>query len=106
MRAGFSPHGVGGASILRKLFLPRMPFVKPSPRAIPLCRLPAGHFAKIVDILGNPDHVHRLREFGLRGGMKIEMFRPGNPCIIRLAGNKVCLRSDDRLNVLVEPTAA
>ena len=32
------------------------------------------------------------------------MFRPGNPCIIRMAGNKVCLRSDDLLQVLVEPT--
>jgi hypothetical protein len=34
------------------------------------------------------------------------MFRPGNPCIIRLAGHKVCLRGDDRLHVMVEPTAA
>jgi ferrous iron transport protein A len=74
--------------------------------AIPLHRLSAGQSAQIVDILGHPDHVHRLMEFGLRGGMKIEMFRPGNPCIIRLAGNKICLRSDDRLSVLVEPTAA
>ena len=80
--------------------------MKKSPKIIPLHRLPAGHCAEIVDILGHPDHVHRLKEFGLRGGTKIEMFRPGNPCIIRLAGNKVCLRSDDRLNVLVEPTAA
>jgi ferrous iron transport protein A len=86
--------------------LPRECFVKKTSKVIPLCRLPAGHFAEIVDILGNPDHVHRLNEFGLRGGTKIEMFRPGNPCIIRLAGNKVCLRSDDRLNVLVRPTAA
>jgi len=79
---------------------------KPHPKAIPLHHLPAGRCAHIVDILGHPDHVHRLEEFGLRGGTRIEMFRPGNPCIIRLAGAKVCLRSDDRLNVLVEPTAA
>ena len=75
-------------------------------KVIPLHRLPAGRCAKIVDVLGHPDHVHRLEEFGLRGGMQIEMFRTGNPCIIRLAGVKVCLRSDDRLNVMVEPTAA
>lgn len=80
--------------------------MKKPPKVIPLDRLPAGRCAHIVDILGQPDHVHRLKEFGLRGGTKIEMFRPGNPCIIRLAGNKICLRSDDRLNVLVEPTAA
>ena len=33
------------------------------------------------------------------------MFRAGNPCIIRLAGHKVCLRADDLLHVLVEPAA-
>jgi ferrous iron transport protein A len=86
--------------------LPRVPFVKKPSKVIPLHRLPAGHSAHVVDILGNPDHVHRLEEFGLRGGTRIEMFRTGNPCIIRLAGNKVCLRSDDRLNIMVEPTAA
>ncbi len=75
-------------------------------KTIPLHRLLAGQSARVVDILGHPDHVHRLKEFGLRGGTKIEMFRPGNPCIIRLAGHKVCLRGDDRLHVMVEPTAA
>jgi Fe2+ transport system protein FeoA len=80
--------------------------VKKPHKIIPLHRLPAGRSAQVVDIVGHPDHVHRLEEFGLRGGMRIEMFRPGNPCIIRLAGNKVCLRSDDRLSILVEPTAA
>jgi ferrous iron transport protein A len=83
-----------------------VPFVKKPSKVIPLCHLPAGRSARIVDVLGHPDHVHRLEEFGLRNGTRIEMFRPGNPCIIRLAGNKVCLRSDDRLNVMVEPTAA
>ena len=79
----------------------------PSPaKVISLRHLPGGHFAHVVEIVGHPDHVHRLEEFGLRGGTKIEMFRPGNPCIIRWAGNKVCLRADDLLNVLVEPTAA
>lgn len=75
-------------------------------KAISLRRLAAGRRARIVEIVGPADHVHRLEEFGLRGGTTIEIFRPGNPCIIRLAGSKVCLRADDRLDVLVEPTAA
>lgn len=75
-------------------------------KAIPLHHLSAGQSARVVDILGHPDHVHRLKEFGLRGGTEIEMFRTGNPCIIRLAGHKVCLRGDDRLHVMVEPSAA
>lgn len=71
---------------------------------IPLSLLRQGQSAFVNRVSGRPDHVHRLEEFGLRGGTKIEMFRPGNPCILRMAGNKVCLRSDDLLQVLVVPT--
>ena len=78
---------------------------KTKTQTIPLKRLSVGRCGRISHILGHPDHVHQLEEFGLRGGTMIEMFRPGNPCIIRLAGNKVCLRADDLLHVLVEPTA-
>lgn len=70
-------------------------------RLVPLHRLAAGQSAHISRIIGRADHVHRLEEFGLRGGTRIEMFRPGNPCIIRLAGNKICLRADALLSVLV-----
>jgi ferrous iron transport protein A len=70
-------------------------------RPIPLELLRAGQFARISRVSGHPDHVHRLEEFGLRGGTRIEMFRPGNPCIIRLAGNKICLRPDKRLHIQV-----
>ncbi|HEY4759176.1 MAG TPA: FeoA family protein [Thermoguttaceae bacterium] len=63
----------------------------------------AGQTALIDRIQGHPDYVHRLEEFGLRRGTQIEMFRPGNPCIIRLAGSKICLRADELINVLVEP---
>lgn len=70
---------------------------------VPLNRLMAGQSGYVSQIIGQLDHVHRLEELGLRDGTRIEMFRPGNPCIIRLAGNKVCLRSDSLLNVLVRP---
>lgn len=73
---------------------------------IPIHRLRRGQAACIRAITGRADHVHRLREFGLRDGMQVEMFQPGNPCIIRLAGNKVCLRSDALLSVLVAPLTA
>lgn len=70
---------------------------------IPLSCLRTGQSARVGRITGRLDHVHRLKEFGLRGGTQIEMFRSGNPCIIRLAGNKVGIRSDDMLSVLVKP---
>ncbi len=72
-------------------------------KTISLHQLPAGRAAFISGIQGDPDHIHRLEELGLRGRSRIEMFRPGNPCIIRLAGNKICLRANDLVHVLVEP---
>ena len=70
---------------------------------IPLNLLRRGQSADVGRIDGQPDHVHRLSEMGFRGGSRVEMFRPGNPCIVRIGGNKVCIRSDDLLRVLVRP---
>ncbi len=72
-------------------------------RAIPLSQLPAGRSAHIRRILGKSDDVHRLEEFGLCQGIRVEMFRAGRPCIVRVGGNKVCLRADESLHVMVEP---
>jgi len=73
---------------------------------VSLHRLQAGQSACVGRIVGKADHVHRLEEFGLVGGTRIQMFRRGDPCIIRLAGNKVCLRADELLDVLVQPAGA
>jgi len=69
---------------------------------IPLTRLKTGQSAEVSRIVGPIEHVHRLEEFGLRSGTTIQMFRPGNPCIVRMAGNKVCLRADGLLNIFVK----
>jgi Fe2+ transport system protein FeoA len=70
---------------------------------VSLTSLRAGQQARIHSVRGRQEHVDRLYEFGLYHGSWVEMFRPGNPCILRMAGNKVCLRADDMLDVLVEP---
>lgn len=70
---------------------------------IPLSDLLPGQGAYVTRINGRCDHVHRLQEFGLHSGVRVQMFRPGNTCIVRLAGSKVCLRLGELLNVLVEP---
>jgi len=72
-------------------------------RTIPIGRLVAGQSAVVSQILGRAEDVHRLEEFGLRSGTTVEMFRPGNPCILRMAGNKVCLRIQPSLAVFVAP---
>ena len=71
-------------------------------QAVPLESLLAGETARVSRITGRGSDVHRLEEFGLRGGSRIRMFRTGNPCILRVDGGKVCLRSDVGLRILVE----
>jgi Fe2+ transport system protein FeoA len=72
---------------------------------IPLPLLSAGQCAWVDRIIGRPDEVHRLEELGLRGGAAIEMLQGGSPCIIRLGGQKLCLRSDELASVLVRSGA-
>lgn len=69
--------------------------------SIPLTLLHAGECALVDQILGQADVVHRLQELGLRGGASVEMVQAGSPCIIRLSGNKLCLRADELVSVLV-----
>jgi Fe2+ transport system protein FeoA len=68
---------------------------------IPLNLLHPGQTADVGVVTGRPEQVHRLEELGLRGGAQIEMIQTGSPCIIRLAGQKLCFRADDLLRVLV-----
>jgi Fe2+ transport system protein FeoA len=72
---------------------------------VSLTVLRVGEQARVHAVRGQQEHVRRLHECGLYCGSVVQMFRPGSPCIIRLAGNKVCLRSDEMLDVLVEPLA-
>ena len=68
---------------------------------IPLNLLISGESASVGHVMGRPEQVHRLEELGLRGGARIEMVQAGSPCIIRLAGQKLCFRADELLSVLV-----
>ena len=68
---------------------------------LPLNELEAGQSAEILQLVGRPDDVHRLEELGLRRGAWIEMVQPGIPCIIRLAGSKLCFRENEAFSVLV-----
>lgn len=74
-------------------------------KSVPLNSLRVGQSATVSRITGQPDRVHRLEEFGLRAGTRIQMFRQGDPCILRMVAGKVCFRTDDLLRVFVEPDA-
>lgn len=73
---------------------------------LPLALLNAGQLARIEQVLGPPDDVHRLNEMGLHAGAELEMVSPGNPCIIRLVGHKLCFRPDELTQVLVRIVGA
>ena len=73
---------------------------------IPLRCLTPGQTAEIGQILGDPLQVHRLHELGLRDGTRVEMVRSGSPCVVRLAGHKLCFRQNKGVDVLVRPATA
>ena len=68
---------------------------------IPLHSLAPGQSAVIRELLGKPDDVRRLEEMGLRAGESVEMIDSGAPCIVRLAGAKLCFRGSELFQVLV-----
>ncbi len=65
----------------------------------------AGQTAVVESVLCASDEAHHLRELGLRDGATVEMIRPGNPCLVRLGGQKLGLRSDVLSTVLVRTEA-
>lgn len=73
---------------------------------IPLQLMSPGEIARIGQLLGLPEDVHRLEELGLRVGVEVEMIQPGFPCMIRLAGHKLCFRESEGLQVLVTTQSA
>jgi len=68
---------------------------------VPLGFLRTGQRGRIGEVVGAGALAHRLREMGLRSGAEVQMVRPGSPCIIRLGGVKLCVRSDEMAGVLV-----
>jgi ferrous iron transport protein A len=79
--------------------------VFPTNELILLGLLTAGQTAVVETVMGASDDAHRLREIGLRDGATVEMIQPGNPCMVRLGGHKLGLRSEALCSVLVRPEA-
>jgi ferrous iron transport protein A len=69
---------------------------------VPLELLQAGQQGRICELDGSPTLVHRLEEMGLREGARVQMVRPGSPCILALDHQRYSLRLDEAATVLVE----
>lgn len=71
------------------------------PEVFPLQMLSAGQRARIDQLLGCPDDVHRLEELGLRVGTSVEMLQRGKTCILKLDGARLAYREHEGCHVLV-----
>lgn len=71
-------------------------------RIVPLELMLAGEVGEVHDIDGRPETVLRLKEMGLREGIKIRMISPGKPCIVAVGDHRLSYRGDDSVIVLIE----
>lgn len=68
---------------------------------LPLHLLPAGRCARVAELLGDVEQVHRLEEIGLRRGVVVKMLQPGTPCVVHVEGTRLCFRETDAVGILV-----
>lgn len=72
---------------------------------IPLSLLSSGQVAEVLAVAGQADHARRLNELGFRAGVRVEMVRQGQPCIVRVENSRLCFRGSDMSDILVRPGA-
>lgn len=65
-------------------------------------QLTHGKSAKIVDLIGSSTEVSLLADVGLRIGATVRMLRAEKPCVVRVAGSRICLRPR-QVQVIVQP---
>ncbi len=73
---------------------------------LPLELLGSGEWADVAEVHGEPAWVCRMAELGVRIGCRLQVLQPGSPCLLRIAGCRLCLRGDCAMKILVRPVAA
>jgi ferrous iron transport protein A len=73
---------------------------------MPLDMLQAGEWAEVEEVTGQQDWVGRLAELGIRQGSRVQVVQPGSPCLLNVAGCKLCLRGSECSQILVRPVSA
>ncbi|MFM8270950.1 MAG: ferrous iron transport protein A [Gemmata sp.] len=72
---------------------------------MPLDMMRAGEWAEVEEVTGQAEWVGRLAELGIRQGSRVQVMQPGTPCLLKVAGCKLCLRGGECAQILVRPVA-
>ncbi len=72
---------------------------------VPFSLLRTNEMGTVSDVFGDEVAVHRLSEMGIHAGVKVQMVRPGYPCIISVNGRRFSVRLDNNVDILVESNA-
>jgi ferrous iron transport protein A len=73
---------------------------------LPIEFLAPGAWADVTEVNGEPAWVCRMAELGVRSGCRLQVIRPGTPCLLNVGGCRLCLRTESCMQVLVRPVAA
>ena len=68
---------------------------------VPLELMVCGEVGHVVQVDGPPDVVHRLAEMGLCEQAVVRMVQPGRPCLVAVNDQRLSLRADEDVTVLV-----
>jgi len=69
----------------------------------PLDTLRAGERGEIAAVLGDAAWIGRLADLGVREGCAVCVLQPGSPCLLDVAGSRLCLRGTDASEIFVRP---
>ena len=68
---------------------------------IPLKYVDSGLEAEVCQIEGDHSQVRRLQEMGICQGCKLKVVCQGSPCIVKVAGSRICFRENEMTNIFV-----
>ena len=61
--------------------------------------LKAGQAATIARVTGSTAHAKRLADMGFISGARVEMVRPGAPCLVRIGGTWIGLGQEHQQGI-------
>jgi Fe2+ transport system protein FeoA len=70
---------------------------------LPLELLRAGESADVTEVVGEPAWVGRMAELGVSSGSRVHVLQGGSPCLLQVNGSRLCLRSDQAMQIMVRP---